>query len=200
MSGQLHSCTVGGKALSRPKRGAFRNRAVMQPQEQAGMKSATASMQLIITDQYLGQRWRMSPAWPSGALTPRGPWESLRRPLGLRLSGPGSKLKLQTQPGALRTSCSYLREARWRNCKRLHPRRPLGFVHTRIYGVDKASPLAVISARTGILKTIHTWEQTRHGGSCFRRPYLTFILFWVDVGKNVVGELQEGALLVCFGP
>lgn len=104
-------------------------------------------MQLVITDQYLGQRCHISPAWTSRAWTPRGPWESLRRPLGLRLSGPCSKLKLQTRPGALRTSRSYLREAHWRNCSRLHPRWPLRFVHTRIYGVNKARPLAVINAR-----------------------------------------------------
>lgn len=79
-----------------------------------------------ITAQYLGQRCRSL----FGPSPRRGPWESSGRPPGgLSHSGPGSKTPSpRSLPGALRTGRSYLREARWRNCERLHPHQPLGFV------------------------------------------------------------------------
>lgn len=140
----------------------------------------------------------MSLDWTSRVWTPRGPWEIPLRPLGLRLSGPGSKLKLQTRLEALRTSRSYLREAHWRNCKGLHPHWPLGFVHTRIYGVSKASPLAVISTRMWLLKTIHTWVEICHGRYVLQEGFLNVYLIlrgcWQECVWRASGRSSTGLL------
>lgn len=76
----------------------------------------------LITAQYLGQRccWLCGPAGAhqevEGAPTPQEEYGALG------LAPPGRSLEKRPLLS---------REARWRNCERLHPRRPLGFVPRR---------------------------------------------------------------------